>query len=510
METAAAEERQPSALRFDDPDPSLIRLNEVRLDTHLKRTGQHDALKVRELLAALDWSPFEQRYKACGRPPYAPRAMLGLILYGVMQGITSLRPLENFARTDLGCMWITGGILPDHSIIGRFIQRHEAELNGEFFTQLTAQVLQATGSGVATLAGDGSIMEAAASRFHLMKAEALAQAIDETQRQLQTADGAVSKKQQHRLEQLTTAQETLQGRQARRRAKGKPADKLQVNIQEPEAVLQPQKDKRRFAASYKPSVLANEMRIIIGQAVDPGSEGAVVESLLQQAQQHGEIEAILFDAGYFSEAVINATQERQIELLCPEGQSQGETWVKHSDKYYPKNRFQYDPEQDSYLCPQGETLSRCGGYQGNEQYPAYFLYGTNACGQCAHKAACTQNAKGRQIKRYAADDAKDALREKMAQPEARARYLKRQGMVEPVFSHLRYQQGLHRFRRKGLRGVRLEFSLHALAYNLSRAVALGRFFSPCLRLYGVLILAKWELGCIFAQSQLYPEKQVAT
>ena len=124
MDAKPAQERPPLALRFNDPDPFLIRLNEVRLDEHLRRTGQGRALKVRELLEPLDWSGFEQRYKAGGRAPYAPRAMLGLILYGIMQGISSLRALESLARTDLGCMWISGGILPDHSIIGRFIQRH--------------------------------------------------------------------------------------------------------------------------------------------------------------------------------------------------------------------------------------------------------------------------------------------------------------------------------------------------------------------------------------------------
>ncbi|MCB1863588.1 MAG: transposase, partial [Gammaproteobacteria bacterium] len=52
-----------------------------------------------------------------------------------------------------------------------------------------------------------------------------------------------------------------------------------------------------------------------------------------------------------------------------------------------------------------------------------------------------------------------------------------QGMVEPVFSHLRYRQGLNRFRRKGLKAVRLEFSLHAMAYNLSRVLAMGGFYA---------------------------------
>jgi hypothetical protein len=49
-------------------------------------------------------------------------------------------------------------------------------------------------------------------------------------------------------------------------------------------------------------------------------------------------------------------------------------------------------------------------------------------------------------------------------------------MVEPVFSQLRGRQGLNRFRRKGLAGVKVEFALHAMAYNLGRALVLA-FFS---------------------------------
>jgi hypothetical protein len=67
----------------------------------------------------------------------------------------------------------------------------------------------------------------------------------------------------------------------------------------------------------------------------------------------------------------------------------------------------------------------------------------------------------------------------MAQAEARQRYVQRQAMVEPVFSALRDRQGLQRFRRNGLAAVRVEFALHAMAYNLSRALAcaLTSFFS---------------------------------
>ncbi|QXF33316.1 hypothetical protein CE143_09250 [Photorhabdus luminescens] len=67
----------------------------------------------------------------------------------------------------------------------------------------------------------------------------------------------------------------------------------------------------------------------------------------------------------------------------------------------------------------------------------------------------------------------------MARPESKQILSQRKSLVEPVFSALRGIQRLERFRRKGLSAVKLEFSLHAMAYNLSRAVALilGIIFS---------------------------------
>src|ERR1700687_6421367 len=99
--------------------------------------------------------------------------MMGLILYGVMQGVHSLRELERLARLDLGCMWMTGGIAPDHANIGRFIVLHEASLTQEFFESLTGAILKATGSGSARLAGDGTVIEAACSHYNLLKEEAV-------------------------------------------------------------------------------------------------------------------------------------------------------------------------------------------------------------------------------------------------------------------------------------------------------------------------------------------------
>lgn len=488
---------------FNEPDPAEILLNQVRLDKHLKQSGQTTPLQVRSLLCSLNWQAFEAHYRAGGRPPYSPRAMMGIILLGIMQGISSLRRLEEFARTDLACMWVSGGILPDHSIIGRFIQRHASQLSEEFFDDLTREVLKVTHSSMNTVAGDGTIIEAAASRFSVVKAEALEKALDKAH---DRPEGPPDDKTSKRLDTLQEAQDRLKDRQSARQKKGKNADGLRISRHEPEAVVQPQKDKKRFAASYKPSVLANEQRIIVGLGMDASSETSVVAGMLKQAQNQGEVRSVLFDAGYFSETVLDATQACDIELLCPQGCSTDENWDKQSSKRYLKNQFEYDAEQDHYRCPQGNYLSPVSYYKGSDRYMAYTHYGTPACGKCTFKEACTRSPAGRKVKRYHCDDAKDALRRKMQQDDVRERYKKRSAMVEPVFSHLRGQQGLNRFRRKGLKAVALEFTLHAMAYNLSRLVALGEDKADNTLIMRMLITYKRLYACILPLAHHYSKK----
>jgi transposase len=477
---AGAHSPRKRAPRFVEPDPALVRINELRLDDVLKQTGQHAPLKVRAWLAQMCFAQFEQAYEPDGRPPYAPRAMVGIILSGIVQGITSLRDLERFARTDLGCWWVSGAIMPDHSILGRFIQRHAQLLTEPFFDQLTRTVLKLTSSGTGVVAGDGTVIEAAASRYRQMRAEALAQAVQAARASAQTG---VDSEPSARVEQLERAQRILEQRQQEREARGKDPATLAINPGEPEAVVQPQKDKQRYTASYKPSVLANDKRVIVAAQVHPSSETAVLEPLLDQAQQHGKIDRALFDAGYFATDTIVLSAQRRIELLCPEGRNQGRNWNKHSDKQVPKSAFDYRADQDCYRCPAGHSLTVVGRCSGNASEPAYTVYGTSACGGCALREKCTRSPEGRRIKRYAIDAQKDALRAKMAQADARQHYAQRRAMVEPVFSVLRHQQGLQRFRRKGLAAVRVEFALHAMAYNLTRALAcaLRRFFARLIK-----------------------------
>ncbi len=454
---------------FNNPDPHEIYLGMMPLKEHLEQVGSKESLIVRRLLAEQDWSSFEQRYAPVGRAPYAPQCMLGLILYGFLQGTNSLRGLEKLARLNLGCMWVTGGICPDHANIGRFINLHDDLISGEFFIGLTASVLKETGSSGHRLAGDGTVIEAAGSYYGLLKEEAVKQQLEAATEQAEQHPRDARKQAQ--AEQAQRVKDTLELRKQAKQRQGKSAEHLCVSATDPDAMVQPLKRNRGSGPSYKPSVLANEQRVVVAQAVDPSRESAVLGLMLDQAQAvtGQSTEELLLDAGYFNDRVIDESLARNINLLCPEGKQVGKP--KHSEKHFPKGMFTYLEDEDAYRCPQGGLLYPKERYKGNEQAQAYVKYMTPSCAECPLKSQCTKSAKGRMIKRYPGDEAKDALRMVMQQPGAKKSFKQRQAMVEPVFSALRMIQGLTKFKRRGLEGVKREFTLHVLAYNLSRALA---------------------------------------
>jgi len=473
FEKGSPREKSPRVSRhenrvFKNREPRSIRFNNIWLDEYLNKVGIKEPFVVRELLEKQNWSEFEKRYGLFGCAAYAPLAMTGLILYGLMQGIETLRGLERLARTDVACMWVAGGITPDHASIGRFIVLQGDLLSGNFFESLTMAVLNKTGSGASSVAGDGTVIQAVASRHKTIKREAAEAVAKQTAEAAQGSDDEILQaKAEHAQEVLEMIQERVESRNA----KGRDGGQVQINPHEPEAVVQPLKE-GGYAPSYKPSVLANEDRIIVAYEVDPSNESRVVASMVEMAQRIGgeKVNELMMDSGYFNNEIITECIEQNINLLCPEGRSLGSgEWTKQS-KLFGKSAFSYDEEHDIYRCPEGHAMQAVDRYAGTEKNPGYVRYGTAACSGCPKRDLCTKDKEGRRIKRYAGDDAKDALRQVMKDPRARWRYRKRQAIVEPVFGYIKRVLKLTRFRRRGLGKVRIEFALYALAYNLCRCV----------------------------------------
>lgn len=453
---------------FKSKNAEEIFIGNQSLKNYLESVGETLAFTVKDLLSKLDWLLFEAKYTGGGRAAYEPKSMLGLILYGIMKGVSSLRSLEQLARIDLGCMWITGGILPDHSIIGRFIQRHSDVISNEFFINLTQAVLQETNSGVSSVAGDGTIIEAAASRYQLVKLESAKEHQQKLEKEYQKNP---DKKSGLAVEKAAKAVTELEKRIEKRKQHGKPTETLRISPTEPDAVIQPTKKGKTSLPSYKPSVLANDQRVIVGIDVNPSNEIESLFPMIDMANKIGEedsVKELLVDAGYHSLEVLKEAVEREINILCPSGN----TIEKREDpKKIPKKNFSYDETNDCYICPQGQHLIPSGKSKASGGNPAYIIYATQACSNCPLKERCTSRKDGRQIKRYDGDELKDAMKQVMEQSKAKERFRQRKAMVEPVFSNLRQKQGFNRFRRQGLKSVKVEFALQAMAHNISRVIA---------------------------------------
>ena len=482
LPNAADTYRKP---RFKEQDASHVMIGNVSVREHLKRHKIKIPFVIKGILKQVDWQPFESRYSHNGQRAYSPRLMVGLILYGLIEGKSSLRELEQLAVKDCGCWYVCGGYQPDHSIIGRFIQMHSETLSEDFFVELTSKILQHSQSSVDQVAVDGTVIQAAGSRYQCLKKEALAkrkQYLEEQRKQ--TPDDA---KVHRKLQECEAAENMLDKRREQRRAKGEDADQAKVNVKEPEAVYQKQK-RGGFEASYKPTIMTNKDRLIVGQSVDPSNENACIDALLEQAGKQGHIDTALCDAGFFTAEVLKQLNDAQINAYIPQGNSighsdtqntgkQAKVYLKKSHKQIHKSHFTYDAGNDCYHCPQGHPLPLIKAATLDKKSQQYVkLYRCSACSQCPLQSKCTKSAQGRTIKRYQSDELKEAMTAKMQLEQNQQLYRKRSAWVEPVFSFMRHQMKFHRFKRKGLQKVRLEFSLQAMAYNITRAAVLCPLF----------------------------------
>lgn len=483
--------RAKGAIRFEDPDPKGLRLGDRRLDEHLQAMGLRDALVVKQLLDELDWSAFVNCYSALGRPGYAPWLMAGVVLFGLMRGVSSLRELERFARGDLECMWVSGGITPDHSLLGRFIVRHERELSGALFESIVQMALRRTGTQRDRLAGDGTVLEAMSSRFALIKREALQakRAQEQAQEQQATQQESEQESEQESAERVERGEGEPQVQQPDIQESAEPTaleracqvldertKARAIVVDEPEAGLLRLKNGRGSRPAYQAAVLANAARVVVDAQVHSTSEQAALLELLQPldgTQTH----ELLLDAGFNMYEILELAVQREISVLCPAqaesvcGEEAGEPG-ESGKGHYPLRLFRYVEEGDYYVCPAGQEMHPCRRHPGNaaQGKRPYVQYATPACSTCEHRSQCTKR-ETRTVQRTEGRELKEALCQVMEQPQAKRLFAQRKAMVEPVFSALRERQGLNRFRRRGLSRVRLEFRLHLMAYNLGRALA---------------------------------------
>ena len=110
-----------------------------------------------------------------GYPPYDPRLMVKLLVYGYANGVVSSRKLERATHRDVAVRMLCADQHPDYRSIARFRARH-LEALGELFVQALRLCKQARLVGLGTLALDGTKLRANASRHKAMSYERMVKA----------------------------------------------------------------------------------------------------------------------------------------------------------------------------------------------------------------------------------------------------------------------------------------------------------------------------------------------
>lgn len=162
METGAG-----ASKRFKAFDPNAVMLVPPSLDEWLPEN--HLARFIADLVDnELDLTRFYDSYKKVkGQPPYDPRMMLRIMLYGYCVGVRSSRKIEASCVDVVAFRWLAGQQFPDFRSISRFRERHLSALANVFLQAL--ELCQAAGMvKLGRVALDGTKVRANASRHKAM------------------------------------------------------------------------------------------------------------------------------------------------------------------------------------------------------------------------------------------------------------------------------------------------------------------------------------------------------
>jgi len=102
-----------------------------------------------------------------GGPPYDPRLMVRILLYGYTTGVRSSRKLEAACVDVVAFRWLAAGTAPDYRAIARFRKRHLSAL-GHLFVQALALCQAAGMVSLGRVALDGTKVRANASKRKAM------------------------------------------------------------------------------------------------------------------------------------------------------------------------------------------------------------------------------------------------------------------------------------------------------------------------------------------------------
>jgi hypothetical protein len=179
-------------------------------------------------------------------------------------------------------------------------------------------------------------------------------------------------------------------------------------------------------------------------------------------------ERLIADAAYGSGPMLGWLVDRNIKPHIPVlGKAE------RTDGTWSRTDFEWDPENNQYICPEGEPLKQFRrNYSDPNRKPtgkgvAKYQALKHTCQACPSKMKCCPNADARKITREEHEDARQVARD-IAKTKQYAISMRLRKKVEMLFAHLKRILGLRRLRLRGPCGANDEFLLAATAQNLRK------------------------------------------
>lgn len=411
---------------------------------------------------ALDLSGIYAAYEEeRGYPPYDPRLMVKLLLYGYANGVVSSRKLEQATYRDVAVRMLCADQQPDYRSIARFRARH-LEALGELFVQALRLCKQAKLVGLGTLALDGTKLRANASRHKAMsyermvnqeaKLEAEIGAIRANVRALLAEAEAVDAEEDERYgpdrrgdelpEELRRREERLARiREAKQALEAEAAERERARRAELEAQGKKPRAPRDGRDPYAPTPSAQRNFTDPESKIMKTSDGAYHQCYNGQAVVDATAQVIVA-----AELSDEAPDARQLEPALDQ---------------LAENLEAIDAE-----LPAGATLSADAGYfsEDNVRITARHALDPHiATGRFKHSEPQPPAPRGPAPKNATA---KQRMARKLGTKRGRAVYSRRKTIVEPVFGQMDTVQNARRLPLRGKQAARAHWRFHCAIHNL--------------------------------------------
>jgi len=417
----------------------------------------HLALFVSELVdEVLDLTPFLASYtEARGFPPYHPRLMLKVLLYGYTTGVRSSRKIETRCHEDVAFRYLAANSAPDFRSIARFRARHLPALESLFMQAL--RLCQQVGMvKMGRVALDGTKVKANASRHKAMSYDRMCAAQEnleaEVKAMMAEAEGVDADEDARHGPDNRGGD--LQGEMARRESRLAKIRKAKDDLE------QHAKDQAAATARSKAQAAGADAEATT-VAAEQAAEAAVVKPKAQRNFTDSDARIMKTADGSFhycynAQAVVDEAHQVIVATDFADSGADNPALPGMLDQTLP----------NTGTTPR-ETLADAGYFSENNVAAAHAADTDPliATGRLAHGEKVPEAPRGR-IPKDATPKARMAR--KLRTKKGKAAYARRKVIVEPVFGQMKTTQGAGRLLLRGHNNTRSEWRLLAACHNLRK------------------------------------------